>query len=84
MKGSRQKAREALAAESSHGPQLRLIVGVLRADLASKRKLLARERNEERRASIAREIDSISGLINLREAELQAAIDAAAAERALA
>lgn len=84
MRGSKSKRLDALARDSSHGAQLRVILGVLRADRDAKRKLYARERNEARKASIAREIDSISGLITLREGELQAAIDAAAAEKALA
>lgn len=84
MRGSKSRRLDALAAESSHGSQLRLILGVLRADLQSQRKLYARERSEPRRESIAASITQIEGLIALREAELRAAIDAAAAEKAMA
>lgn len=84
MKGSRQKRMEALANESSHGRQLLMILSVLRADLATKRKEYARERNEGRKASIARSIAQVEGLVALREAELRAAIDAVAAEKATA
>lgn len=83
MRGSKSKRLDALAAQSSHGSQLRLILGVLRADLQSQRKLYSRERNEQRRKSISASMKQIEGLIALREAELQAALDAAAAERAL-
>jgi hypothetical protein len=81
MRGHRAKREAALAAEAHCGKPLLLIINALRSQLAAKKQEWARERNEGRRKSIAKEISVIEGLLELRRGELNSAIAAAAAEK---
>lgn len=81
MKSHRHKRAVEIAADVLHGKQLLTILTALRGNLTAKKAELARTSHEGRRKSIAREVAQIEGLIELRQNELRAAIQAAEDER---
>lgn len=83
MRSPKAKREAELAAEALHGKPLLMIIAALRGQLTAKKTELARERHEGRRKSLERECLQIQGLIELRKAELDSAIVAAAAEKAM-
>lgn len=83
MLSAKSRREEQLAAEALHGRPLLLILAALRGQLTAKKAELARERHDDRRRIIEREIAQVEGLIELRKSELDSAIAAAAAEKAL-
>lgn len=83
MKSRRRKLEEQRAGEASHGRILALTISHLKSRIAQLRRDIAKERNEHAKRRIARELDSLLPVLELRETEYADALKAAEAERVM-
>jgi len=83
MKSRRRKLEEQRAGEASHGRILALTISHLKSRIAQLRRDLAKERNEQAKGRITRELESLIPVLELREQEYAEALEAVELERSM-